>query len=200
VEGDTVHGQVKVKLGPVMLTYRGEAKFVERDASEHRVVIDAKGADLKGNGNASVQVTATLHPESPTTTTCSLVTDLNVTGRPAQFGRGMMLEIGNKVLGQFSENLAQSLQYDDPAAAVTAGTSAQPAGASGGPVGTGLLPSATTAHPSAVVPAGATHGRAEQSDALDLLGAARGAALKRLVPVGVVGAIVIAVIVWWSSR
>lgn len=113
VEGNVVNGSVKVKLGPVLLNYNGVAEFKEQDAANHRVLIDAKGADIKGGGNASAQVTATLHAVSTSSTRCSIVTDLNVTGRPAQFGRGMMLEVGNKVLGQFSANLAASLAAGD---------------------------------------------------------------------------------------
>ncbi|WP_030908546.1 SRPBCC family protein [Streptosporangium amethystogenes] len=179
VEGNVVNGSVKVKLGPVLLNYNGVAEFKEQDAANHRVLIDAKGADVKGGGNASAQVTATLHAISASSTRCSIVTDLNVTGRPAQFGRGMMLEVGNKVLGQFSANLAASLAAGD-----------QPAPAQ---------PAAPHLN-SAAAPVAAVRPAPQPVEALDLLGAARGAALKRLAPVAIAGVAAIALIVWWSTK
>ena len=106
---ESVDGQVKVKLGPVMLTYGGVLKFLERDEANHRLVMDGQGVDAKGNGSASAKVTAQLSAAADGTTRCAMVTDLNITGRPAQFGRGMMLEIGNNILGKFSANLAAML-------------------------------------------------------------------------------------------
>ncbi|WP_433496717.1 SRPBCC family protein [Sphaerimonospora sp. CA-214678] len=184
VEGDSVAGSVKVKLGPVLLTYNGVARFEERDATNRRVVIAARGTDAKGNGNANAQVTATLQATGPSSTTCFLVTDLNVTGRPAQFGRGMMLEIGNKILGQFSTNLAASLAESE----------LQPLAAGSEQANSASTPDAVsgTATPAP--------GRGpKQAEAIDLIGAARGSVVKRVVPAAVV-VIAGALIVWWATR
>ena len=88
VDGDNFTGTVKVKLGPVGLTYKGKASFVEKDAAAHRAVIDARGRDARGNGTANALVTATLESTAEGgSTTVNVVTDLNITGKPAQFGR-----------------------------------------------------------------------------------------------------------------
>jgi carbon monoxide dehydrogenase subunit G len=108
VEGDDFTGRVKVKLGPINLTYQGKASFVEKDETAHRAVIDAKGKDQRGNGTAAAVVTATLNAEG-SVTRVDVLTDLNITGRPAQFGRGVMTDVGNKLLGQFADRLAAQL-------------------------------------------------------------------------------------------
>lgn len=120
VTGDDFTGKVKVKLGVITLTYQGKASFVEKDEAAHRAVIDARGRDQRGNGTAAAVVTATLAPEG-TSTRVDVVTDLNITGRPAQFGRGVMTDVGNKLLGQFADKLAAQLgEGDQPAAAPAA--------------------------------------------------------------------------------
>jgi carbon monoxide dehydrogenase subunit G len=186
VKGDIVAGAVKVKLGPVLLTYNGVAEFKEKDAENRRVAIDARGTDTKGNGSATAQVTATLHPAGPSSTTCSILTDLNITGRPAQFGRGMMLEIGNKILGQFSDNLADSLSAAQPQAVLAAPTE----------------PNSSNSQQQANAPrsVAATHVAPKEAQALDLLAAARAAALKRLAPVAAVVVIAAAIITWWATH
>ncbi|MEU2349714.1 SRPBCC domain-containing protein [Modestobacter sp. NPDC049651] len=108
VSGDDFTGRVKVKLGPINLTYQGKASFVERDETAHRAVIDAKGKDQRGNGTAAATVTATLAAEG-SITRVDVLTDLNITGRPAQFGRGVMTDVGNKLLGQFADRLSAQL-------------------------------------------------------------------------------------------
>ena len=127
VEGDEFHGSVKVKLGPINLTYKGKASFVEKDESAHRAVIDARGKDARGNGTASAVVTATL-AESDGTTIVRVTTDLDITGKPAQFGRGVMVDVGNKIIGQFADHLADMLSTPETAAAEdgVAGTSSSP--------------------------------------------------------------------------
>ncbi|MGI8677134.1 MAG: SRPBCC domain-containing protein [Jatrophihabitans sp.] len=129
VDGDDFTGTVKVKLGPIGLTYKGKASFIQKDAGAHRAVIDARGKDARGNGTASAKVTATLS-ESNGETTVLVHTDLDITGKPAQFGRGMMVDVGNKLIGQFADNLSDTLQADegDTAAAGDAGAAtAEPA-------------------------------------------------------------------------
>jgi hypothetical protein len=103
---------VKVKLGPIQLTYQGKASFVEKDEAAHRAVIDAKGKDQRGNGTAAATITAKLAAEG-SITRVDVLTDLNITGRPAQFGRGVMVDVGNKLLGQFADKLAAQLGEGD---------------------------------------------------------------------------------------
>ena len=112
VTGDEFTGRVKVKLGPINLTYQGKASFIERDESAHKAVIDARGKDQRGNGTAAAVVTATLASEG-SVTRVDVLTDLNITGRPAQFGRGVMTDVGNKLLGQFADKLSAQLASGD---------------------------------------------------------------------------------------
>ncbi|MGY1696441.1 MULTISPECIES: SRPBCC family protein [unclassified Geodermatophilus] len=112
VEGDSFTGRVKVKLGPINLTYQGKASFVEKDEAAHKAVIDGRGKDQRGNGTAAALITAQLKGEG-NTTRVDVLTDLNITGRPAQFGRGVMTDVGNKLLGQFADKLAAQLASGD---------------------------------------------------------------------------------------
>jgi carbon monoxide dehydrogenase subunit G len=108
VEGDTFQGSCKVKLGPIALVYNGSGTFVEKDESTHRMVIDAKGKDKRGNGTAGAHVTATM-TEAGTGTRVEVLTDLAITGKPAQFGRGVMQDVSDKLLGQFTDCLEQKV-------------------------------------------------------------------------------------------
>jgi carbon monoxide dehydrogenase subunit G len=136
VEGDEYRGVVKVKVGPVTAEYKGAATFLERDPVEHRAVLRAEGRETRGQGNATATITATLVPEGAGTHV-SVVTDLSITGRVAQFGRGVLADVSNKLLGQFVASLettvlgagAQAPAHDGerPAAAQPEG------GAAGGP-------------------------------------------------------------------
>ncbi|WP_405877383.1 SRPBCC family protein [Streptomyces sp. NBC_01136] len=107
-DGKTVTGSVKVKVGPITVTYRGTAVFEEQDESAHRMVLIASGRETRGQGTARATVTATLG-EHDGGTVVSVRTDLTVTGRPAQFGRGVMAEVGDKLVGQFADCLSQRL-------------------------------------------------------------------------------------------
>jgi carbon monoxide dehydrogenase subunit G len=112
VTGDDFTGRVKVKLGPINLTYQGKGSFIEKDETTHKAVIDARGKDQRGNGTAAAIVTATLAAEG-SVTRVDVLTDLNITGRPAQFGRGVMTDVGNKLLGQFADKLSAQLASGD---------------------------------------------------------------------------------------
>jgi carbon monoxide dehydrogenase subunit G len=114
VEDDTFTGTVKVKLGPINLMYQGKGRFVERDQAARRVVVEASGRDTRSAGTASATVTSTLTPEDDATRV-DVVTDLAVTGRPAQFGRGMIADVSGKLIGQFSDCLAETLTGPEPA-------------------------------------------------------------------------------------
>ncbi|CUR55612.1 putative carbon monoxide dehydrogenase subunit G [metagenome] len=104
VEGDTFQGSCKVKLGPIALVYSGTGTFIEKDESSHTMKIQAKGKDKRGNGTAGADVVATM-VDSGDGTTVTVVTDLAITGKPAQFGRGVMQDVSDKLLGQFVECL-----------------------------------------------------------------------------------------------
>jgi carbon monoxide dehydrogenase subunit G len=110
VDGDDITGSCKVKLGPIALTYRGQATFVERDPVARRMVLEGQGRD-GSNGRASVTVVATLSSEGAQTRV-DLETDLKLTGKPAQFGRGVMADVGDRIIGQFATALAQQLAAD----------------------------------------------------------------------------------------
>ena len=117
-DGEVVTGRIKVKVGPVSLTYRGTAKFIERDPAAQVVVMEASGKETRGAGTASATVRASLEPEaSGEATRVTMHTTMNVTGRPAQFGRGVMVEVGGKLVEKFAENLAQLISGDGAAAA-----------------------------------------------------------------------------------
>ena len=124
VDGDAFTGRVKVKLGPIALTYAGKASFVEKDETAHKAVIDAKGKDQRGNGTAAAVITARLAEEG-SVTRVDVLTDLNITGRPAQFGRGVMTDVGNKLLGQFADKLAAQLAESPDVSADEAAASQQ---------------------------------------------------------------------------
>jgi uncharacterized protein len=107
-EGDSFKGRVKVKLGPITVTYSGVAKFVERDQDGGRAVIDAAGKETRGTGTANATIETVL-VDAGENTLVKVSTDLNITGKPAQFGRGVMVEVGTKILGQFADCLASQL-------------------------------------------------------------------------------------------
>jgi len=113
VDGNDITGRCKVKLGPIALTYRGRATFVERDAAAHRIVLQGQGQD-GANGRASVAVVASLTADGAKTRV-DLETDLKLTGKPAQFGRGVMADVGDRLIGQFADALAHQLAADKPA-------------------------------------------------------------------------------------
>jgi len=212
VDGDQFTGTVKVRLGPIGLTYKGKAAFVEKDEQARRVVIDAQGRDSRGNGTASAKVTATLAPDGEEATEVSVLTDLNITGKPAQFGRGVLVDVGNKLLGQFAECLAGKLTgtdaavpAEDEAAPVdetapvdgTAPVEAVPVGSTPAVAGPGAAPIAEPAalsggsgaarvpssdQPVAAAEPAARHA-APKAEPIDLLSSAGPALVKRLAPI-----------------
>lgn len=120
IEGETFRGVVKIKLGAVNANFKGEAKFVERDDTAHRAVLSASGRDTGGRGNASADVTAEAVALSPTSTRCTVSAELHITGKVAQFGRGIMGDVSKKLMDQFSANLNTMLDeqsIEQPASA-----------------------------------------------------------------------------------
>jgi uncharacterized protein len=183
VDGDEFTGSVKVRLGPIGITYKGKARFVEKDEVAHRAVIDAQGKDARGNGTASATVTATLHPQDDGTRV-EVNTDLAITGKPAQFGRGVMVDVGNKLIGQFADCLAGKL-------AKPAGPAADGPAAVSGPPPAASQPDTPQTSPEAP---------AEEVAPLDLMASAGPAVLKRLAPVALLLAVLVLVIVLRRRR
>lgn len=108
-DGERVKGGVKVKVGPVTVTYHGTAVFEERDEKTHRMVLAANGRETRGHGTARARVVSTLAYLEDGVTSVAVDTDLKITGRPAQFGRGVMEEVGERLIGQFADCLASEL-------------------------------------------------------------------------------------------
>jgi carbon monoxide dehydrogenase subunit G len=112
IEGDTFRGVVKVKLGAISTQFKGEAHFKERDDEQHRAVISASGRDTGGRGNAAAEITAKAESLSPTSSRVLVTTDLHITGKIAQFGRGIMGDVSAKLMNQFAANLNEMLDAD----------------------------------------------------------------------------------------
>jgi carbon monoxide dehydrogenase subunit G len=181
-DGETFAGGVKVKLGPISMQYTGTGKFLERDEVAHRAVIEAKGKDKRGNGTAAATVTAELSDAGDSGTNVRVRTDLNVTGKPAQFGRGVMQDVSDKLLGQFATCLESRLaapeqsESSPPAAAdeaVASDVPVEPAGtaepasaaeAAGTAEGAGTAPTAGTAEPQATAADGGGPGESATAE------------------------------------
>lgn len=112
IEGDEFRGIVKVKVGPITAQYKGKAIFREKDDGAHKAVLEASGRDTRGQGNANATITALLEPAGDGTRV-TVTTDLTVTGKVAQFGRGVLADVSTKLLGQFVDNLEQTVLVDD---------------------------------------------------------------------------------------
>lgn len=194
VDGDTYTGRVKVKVGPIQVTYRGSARVVEADAEAKRGRIEASGREQRGSGTASADVVATLIEEEDATLV-KVVTDLNVTGKPAQFGRGVMEDVGTKIINTFADRLQDMLEGGETADEVTTEMAATAGGQESGPeaVATGATAAATTG-PRRIEP-----DPTREDDALDLMEMAGAATVKRVAPL-VVAILVIAGLVWWLRR
>jgi carbon monoxide dehydrogenase subunit G len=197
VDGDSFTGTVKVKVGPIQVTYKGQAKFAERDDSSHRAVIEASGKEARGSGTAAATVTAVLTDAGGSATKVNVETDLNVTGRPAQFGRGVMAEVGGKLIGQFADCLAEELSAPatpQPAADVPAEAAPPPANVD--EVDVGEAPTAPVTEPPRprVVPPAPRR----TAEAIDLLDVAGGSVAKRLAPIAAVVALLLLIL--WRRR
>jgi carbon monoxide dehydrogenase subunit G len=171
IEGETYRGVVKVKVGPIQAQFKGQAIFIERNDIAHKVVLKGEGRDTTGKGNAAAVITAEMTAVDATSTSVTVNTDLSVTGKVAQFGRGAMADISDKLLAAFVVNL-NTLIAEQPA------TAAAPAAAPEPTEGVRTIESADVAP-------------------LNLLSAAGSPILKRAIPVVVV---VVAVLVWLAVR
>jgi uncharacterized protein len=198
VEGDEIAGQVKVKLGPLSLSYKGTAKFTEKDPASHTIAIEATGKETRGAGTASATVHASLKPaDAEGQTTVSIHTSLNVTGRPAQFGRSLLPEVSGKLIDQFAANLAALIgSTNSPAeAGAGAGAGAEPAAAPAQDAATSDPASAATAAGTAAAtqPTAAPAqpvAQLQQEDSLNLIKLVGGPVLKRVIPIAVAAALI----------
>jgi carbon monoxide dehydrogenase subunit G len=186
VEGDEIAGQVKVKLGPLSLTYKGTAKFTEKDPASHTIAIEASGKETRGAGTASATVHASLKPaDAEGQTQVSIHTSLNVTGRPAQFGRSLLPEVSGKLIDQFAANLAALIDSSTQSApAATAPASDTGAAATAGDAGAGTA----SAAPATAAPAQPV-AQLQQEDSLNLIKLVGGPVLKRVIPIAAAAAL-----------
>jgi carbon monoxide dehydrogenase subunit G len=169
IDGEEYRGIVKVKVGPITAQYKGKATFVEKDDGGHKAVLRAEGRDTRGQGNANATITATLVPEG-SGTRVTVVTDLAITGRAAQFGRGVMADVSTKLLGQFVSCLEKTVLGAGAAAPVASATEAAGAPAE---VGAAMGAAAGSAGAAASGPGPVTREPAGAADAA-LVGAASG--------------------------
>jgi carbon monoxide dehydrogenase subunit G len=115
IDGDEFTGRLKVRLGAMTITYRGSARIASKDEAKHLVTLEGSGKEARGAGTAKATVRTELHDEGERTRV-TVHTTLNVTGRPAQFGRGILAEVGGKLIGRFADSLADEISRDEPAA------------------------------------------------------------------------------------
>jgi uncharacterized protein len=185
---------VKVKVGPIQVIYRGTAEIVEVDHQAHRGRIEARGKETRGAGTASADVVATLHGDDDGTTVV-VNTDLHITGKPAQFGRGVMADVGTKIIDSFAERLRAMLEDEgEEAGGAEAGSEPEAATRVRGPEAIATGAAAAGPGPRRIAP---TPGR--EDDALDLLEVAGAATAKRVLPLVALFA-AIAALVWWLRR
>jgi carbon monoxide dehydrogenase subunit G len=201
-DGEQITGRVRVKVGPITMTYAGRARFVDRDPVAHTATLEASGKESRGTGTASATVHAALFGENgqdgtPEQTRVTMSTTLNVTGRPAQMGRGVLADVSGKLVERFAANLAEQLTADaGPAAGQEASAAPQPATAGTGGAAAGAPAAAT--EPDAVPPASAAPARKKEDETLDLLGVAAGPVMRRIVPA--VGALIAALFIGLMVR
>jgi uncharacterized protein len=179
IEGDEYRGIVKIKVGPITAQYKGAARIVEADEAAHRVVLKAEGRDTRGQGNASATVTATLTPDG-NGTAVHIDTDLNITGKVAQFGRGVMADVSSKLLGQFAANLERDVLSGSATGAAPPEASESSSGPSSAPTS-----ASSSAQPAAPVE-GTRLIDSPEPEPVDLLDTAGNAVAKRVVPIVVV--------------
>ena len=215
IEGDEYRGIVKVKVGPITAQYKGSARFESIDEAAHAAVLVGNGRDTRGQGNASATVTLGLAADG-SGTRVDISTDLAITGKVAQFGRGVMADVSSKLLGQFVENLERDVLgsgdgvvdlREDTSAPDAAALEAAPEADEGNARATEDLAAVAAGSRPAAEPSGngaaVRHIDSPEPEAVELLALGGAPLLKRLVPVFVVGILGIAILVkvrWWRRR
>ena len=175
-DGDAYKGTVKIKVGPIVSEYAGTATFTEKDAAAHRAVISASGRDSRGAGNASAEIVAQLRPDGDNTVV-TVDTDLRITGKIAQLGRGMIKEVSTKLLGQFVDCLESKI-----------GATTQP------------LATEPVAEPMTEAPAPAATPAEPAPAPLDVMGVAGGSIVKRIVPLVLVIVVLAGLVIYLATR
>ncbi len=186
VNGDQYSGTVKIKVGPVIAQFKGVASFEQLDAVNRTMVLKAEGRDTRGQGNASALITAQLTPNG-TGTRVTVKTQLKITGKMAQFGKGVIEDISKKLLAQFVDALEKQLAAEEKPTQTTTSTAASTATATTAATGTG----------SATAP---RRVNSPEAAPLDLMDVARGAILKRAIPPAIALAALAALAIWWLNR
>jgi carbon monoxide dehydrogenase subunit G len=183
IEGDEYRGIVKVKVGPITAQYMGTAPLAEVDESGRRIVIDASGRDTRGQGNAKASIVVTMREEGDGTRV-EVVTDLAITGKVAQFGRGVLVDVSSKLMGQFVENLERDVlaTQDSPPETPLAAE----------------VPAAPGAWESVPAPTELRRIDSKEAEPIDLLEMAGGSPAARLVPLGI--AVLIVFVLWRLLR
>jgi uncharacterized protein len=182
IEGTTYRGVVKVKLGAISSQFKGEAHFIERDDENYRAVIKGTGRDTGGRGNASAEISAQAESLSPTSTRVAVTTDLHITGKVAQFGRGIMGDVSSKLMAQFADNLNEMIDEQGVAAPADAETqSPQTASDTSTDTGTASAPDAGADTASAQPQVRKIEGPATQP--IDLMEVGGSSLIKRIAPV-----------------
>lgn len=204
VEGDIYRGVVKIKVGPIQAQFKGQASFVERDDAAHKAVLKGEGRDTGGKGNASALITAEMTAVDATSTSVTVNTDLSITGKVAQFGRGAMADISDKLLGQFVENLNTMILSGgatSSTAPATESVAAPSPAAEASPAASAETPAATSndaasAEPTtAAAPSGIRKIDAPEAEALDVLALGGSTIIKMALPIVAIAAVVIWLIV-----
>jgi uncharacterized protein len=186
VDGDEIAGQVKVKLGPLSLSYKGTAKFTEKDPATHTIAIEASGKETRGAGTASATVHASLKPaDEAGQTQVSIHTSLNVTGRPAQFGRSLLPEVSGKLIDQFAANLRALIESGNAPGGAADAASGSDAAATAGDAAAGTAAGTATATATPAQPVA----QLQQEDSLNLIKLLGGPVLKRVLPIAAAAAL-----------
>lgn len=196
VEGTTYGGRMKVKVGPMSLTYDGTATLQDQDATNHTARIEATGREKRGAGTAAADVSAHL-VDKDGQTVVSVVTDINITGKPASFGRGVMADVGAKIIDRFAANLQDMLEEDDASPSENA-EAAEVSTAGPASSATGEVP-ASDGTSAATGPRKIAY-QAPRDEALDLVAVAGGATIKRLAPVIGATVLVLLYLLWRRGR
>jgi carbon monoxide dehydrogenase subunit G len=199
IEGDEYRGVVRVKVGPITAQFKGAARFAELDKDGHKAVLKAEGRDIRGQGNANALITALLEPvDDGTKVTVS--TELHITGRVAQFGRGVMADVSAKLLGQFVDCLHDRVLGEDTEASNGPTPPSEPESAPAA-ADTLAAEATTTATDSATTAERPPIRRVEhpETEPVDLIGTAGAPVAKRVVPV-VLAALALLWFVRWLRR
>jgi carbon monoxide dehydrogenase subunit G len=199
-EDGEYNGTMKVKIGPITANYKGTVKVEEADEENHRAVLQATGRDARGQGTASATIVSTLHEEGDDSTKVNVETDMKLTGRAAQFGRGIAQDVATKMLTQFAECLEREISGGDGAAGRVI-SSEDPSVMAGGPVEGAVVSEAAASSTTAGQPGagGAPRSEPEETEAFDLGAASQEAVLKRVGPV-LVGLGLLAFLIWLIRR